>query len=398
MSLHGLSQARKKQSRRLIVDSPSPEPTAPSTTTASQRNTNTDENEEDDEYRIVTAASLRKKQKPKTQGGISANSALKAKLRAKLAPSFPTSSADPGAGTNAQNDYSLSYLEELRDATPATPTFFSAAENETVSTAGVVVVDDEDMPDAGFEVNAAMADDIDVPDEAFIAHMLEKRRQLASQSASASAPSAAKDFISLDDSASNHNSDDNESTSGVDPAPRESRLQHDDDLAENMDDVIAEGSDGRIPLSAAQEREQARRRRQDIEEMILEREEEEEGQDDTLYRREGDGDGESDSDGAWEDAQIQKGAFGMAAAAARDRETTRHQPSAAPVVLPEIPSLDAVLLRLLRKIEGITEHRDELRQALDRLQEEQESIERKENDLKEALNNPEFARIATGAR
>ncbi|KAK9372847.1 nineteen complex-related protein 2-domain-containing protein [Lipomyces chichibuensis] len=339
-----------------------------------------DDSDEQEDYHVVTAASLKKKRKNKTKG--LSSSLLNSKLRTKLAPNLPGFSS---AATASTTTYSKSYLGELRDSTPTTPAAYTngsknAGEQE----------DMEMLDDSLYGVDTAAGESVGgMPDEALINHLIERRHRKAE------APRKG-DFISLDDEASNKEIESNmEGVEMYDEQQNEriSRLQREDDVLENEYEMLAEGSDGRIPLSAAQEAEQKIQRRRDMEELINEREDEEQVGNENLYL---DGD-DSGSDSGWEQAQIQKGAFGSKAFAINHAEIGTNgiakqngtqEPSF--MVLQELPDLESVTKRLTVILDSMREQRDSHLKLLEEFNTQKEEIEVREGEVKEALSAAPF--------
>ncbi|KAK7206752.1 nineteen complex-related protein 2-domain-containing protein [Myxozyma melibiosi] len=339
-----------------------------------------DDDEEEEEPHIITASSLRKKQKTRAKG--LASDLARVRLRDKLAPSVPA------VKETSSTSYSASYLDELRGATPTTPAEFTKK----------VDFDDDQNRDSSdpkdedvFEVNAEMMEDIDVPDEAFISHMIERRREkaaaLAEEESKEETPSKAKNFISLDESAS----DGEEKMEGVETyeedtseRPSKGRLQREDDVPDNEFEEIAEG-DGRIPLSAAQELHQQQQRRREMEDMINDHEDDQpEAGDDYLYM----GEASSDSEDDWERAQLMKGAFGKRMNGTdQGVDQRKSETDSKFMVLQGLPDFDSVLKRLTLTLEKMRQHRDESFDSLKELEAERERIETRKAEVKEALES-----------
>ncbi|KAK9363044.1 nineteen complex-related protein 2-domain-containing protein [Lipomyces starkeyi] len=340
-----------------------------------------DDSDEQEDYHVVTAASLKKKRKIKTKG--LSSSLLNSKVRTKLAPNLP---GFPSATTANTTTYSKSYLDELRDSTPTTP----AAYTNGGKNAG----EQEDMEmhdDSLYAMDTAASESVGgIPDEALINHLIERRHRKAEIPRK-------DDFISLDDEASNEEVESNmEGVEMYDKHQNEriSRLQREDDILENEYEMLAEGSDGRIPLSAAQEAEQKMQRRRDMEELINEREDEEQEAGNEYLNLGGD---DSGSDSGWEQAQIQKGAFGSKAFSINHAEigsngmpkqNGTHEPSF--MVLQELPDLESVTKRLTVILDSMREQRDSHLKLLEEFNTQKEEIEAREKEVKELLSAAPF--------
>ncbi|KAK9356540.1 nineteen complex-related protein 2-domain-containing protein [Lipomyces doorenjongii] len=339
------------------------------------------DSDEQEDYHVVTAASLKKKRKNNTKGLRS--SLLNSKLRTKLAPNLP---GFPSASTANSTTYSKSYLDELRDSTPTTPAEYTNS--------GKNVAEQEDMEmvdDSLYSMDTAASESVGgMPDEALINHLIERRRRKAEVPRK-------DDFVSLDEEASNEDVESN--MEGVEmydkhQNERSSRLQREDDIFDNEYEMLAEGSDGRIPLSAAQEAEQKMQRRRDMEELINEREDEEqEVGKEYLYS----GGDDSGSDSGWEQAQIQKGAFGSKAFSINHAEIGSNgmpkqngtlEPSI--MVLQELPDLESVIKRLTVVLDSMREQRDSHLKLLEEFNTQKDEIEAREKEVKEALSAAPF--------
>ncbi|KAK9240579.1 nineteen complex-related protein 2-domain-containing protein [Lipomyces kononenkoae] len=340
-----------------------------------------DDNDKQEDYHVVTASSLKKMRKPKSKG--LSSSLLNSQLRNKLAPNLPSF---PSGNATRTPMYSKAYLDELRDSTPTTPAEYTNSGMNADEEGDLDMLDD-----SRYTVDTAEGDDVSaIPDEALINHLIERRHKKAE--------SFRKDeFISLDDEADN-----DEAQSDMDGVEmddkheheRTSRLQREDDVLENEYEMLAEGSDGRIPLSATQEAAQKMQRRRDIEEMINDREDEE-GQVGEEYGYIGEND--SGSDSGWEQAQIRKGAFGSRAFSTKQAEVRGNgipkqsgtrQPSFR--VLQQLPDLESVIKRLTVILDGMREERDSHLKLLEELNTQKEEIEAREKELREALSAAPF--------
>ncbi|KAK9488893.1 nineteen complex-related protein 2-domain-containing protein [Lipomyces starkeyi] len=340
-----------------------------------------DDSDEQEDYHVVTAASLKKKRKMKTKG--LSSSLLNFKVRTKLAPSLPVFPSATAANTTT---YSKSYLDELRGSTPTTP----AAYTNGGKNAG----EQEDLEmhdDSLYAMDTAASESAGgIPDEALINHLIERRHRKAEVPIK-------DDFISLDDEASNEEVESNmEGVEMYDKHQNEriSRLQREDDILENEYEMLAEGSDGRIPLSAAQEAEQKMQRRRDMEELINEREDEEQEVGNEYLHLGGD---DSGSDSGWEQAQIQKGAFGSKAFSishaeigsnGMPKQNGAQEPSF--MILQELPDLESVTKRLTVILDSMREQRDSHLKLLEEFNTQKEEIEAREKEVKELLSAAPF--------
>lgn len=322
---------------------------------------------------------LKKKQKSRNSKGLVAD-AMKTRIRENLAPNFPSISSN--SANQSGETYSTSYLNELRNSTPATPAEFTKLSKDNSQK----LVEDVEFTDgeALFEVNAEMAEDIDVPDEAFISHMIEKRRQKAEAVYTDSTTEA---FISLEEDASDDGISKMEGVEMDDESSmkssNKSRLQREDDVPDNEFEDIAEG-DGRIPLSAAQEFQQREQRRRDIKEMIDDHEDEQpEAGDDYLYM----GTASSDSEDDWEQAQLMKGAFGKKSSDDHSVHVKQQDAETKFMVLQALPDFDSVIKRLALTLDKMKQHRDESLKSLEELNLERERIEARKKEVKDALDN-----------
>ncbi|KAK9368488.1 nineteen complex-related protein 2-domain-containing protein [Lipomyces kononenkoae] len=349
------------------------------------RRTVTTNNQDDDDdgqesYHVVTASSLKKMRKSKTKE--LSSSLLNSQLRAKLAPNLPGFS---GNATSAPT-YSKAYLDELRDSTPTTPAEYANSDINADERGDIDLPDDSryHVDTAGSEGVAAM------PDEALISHLIQQRHKTAEGIRN-------DEFVSLDDEADNdeaHSDMDGVEMYDKHENERTSRLQREDDVLENEYEMIAEGSDGRIPLSATQEAEQKMQRRRDIEEMINDREDEERQFGDEYHYI---GENDSGSDSGWEEEQIRKGAFGSKAFSTKHadvesngipKQSGTQQSSFR--VLQQLPDLESVTKRLAVILDGMREERDSHLKLLEELNTQKEEIEAREKELKEALSAAPF--------
>ncbi|KAK9322469.1 nineteen complex-related protein 2-domain-containing protein [Lipomyces orientalis] len=339
------------------------------------------DDDDQDDYHVVTAASLKRKQKSKGKG-LSA-SLLSSKTRTKLVPDLPGFPSKASANTTT---YSKSYLDELRDSTPTTPAAYTSSHQNADEPGDIEMLDD-----SLYGEDTATGESVaGIPDEALVNHLVERRHKKAEAYRK-------DDFISLDDNASDEEVDANmEGVEMYDKPEQErmGRLQREDDVVENEYEMLAEGSDGRIPLSAAQETEQKKQRRRDIEEMIKEHEDEAaEVGNEYLY---GAGD-DSSSDSGWEQAQIQKGVFGSKAFSTNPTEADSNgvpkqsgTQESSFMVLQELPDLESVIRRLNVTLDSVREQRDSHLKVLEELNTQKQEIDAREKQVKEALSAAPF--------
>ncbi|KAK9460835.1 nineteen complex-related protein 2-domain-containing protein [Lipomyces oligophaga] len=330
-----------------------------------------------EEPQLITAAFLRKGLRRKQ--GLTAD-LLKARLRERLAPSSDETRLSSPSSSSI--NYSKEYLEELRSQTPSRPPEPCLAQepNDKTTTADVQVMADQQ----GIETKESMTEDIDIPDEAFITHIIEKRRQLAESYSERSNERKTDEFIPLED----EYGEGPIRMEGIEPAElREddddtetTRLQREDDIGENEYDMIAEGSDGRIPLSAKQQAEQHRDKQRLMQEALEEHEEEEE------YTAHIVGISD-DSDDDWEQAQIMKGAFGVKSASIESIKSKPTQSSKSAATLREIPDFETVLKRLKLTLEKLQRHRDDKIQSLRELTEEEHRVGERKKQLQLSLES-----------
>ncbi|KAJ8101465.1 nineteen complex-related protein 2-domain-containing protein [Lipomyces tetrasporus] len=338
------------------------------------------EDDEQDDYHVVTAASLKRKQKSKGKG-LSA-SLLSSKARTKLAPDLPGFPAAASANTTT---YSKSYLDELRDSTPTTPAAYTSSHHADEPG------DIEMLDDSLYGADTATAGSVaGIPDEALVNHLVERRHKRAEAYRK-------DDFISLDNKASDEEVvEDMEGVEMYDKPEQErlDRLQREDDVVENEYEMLAEGSDGRIPLSAAQETEQKKQRRRDIEEMIKEHEDEALEVGNEYFYGAGD---DSSSDSGWEQAQIQKGALRSKAFSTNPTEADSNgvpkqsgTQESSFMVLQELPDLESVIRRLNITLVSMREQRDSHLKVLEELNTQKQEIDAREKQVKEALSAAPF--------
>ncbi|KAK9476536.1 nineteen complex-related protein 2-domain-containing protein [Lipomyces japonicus] len=344
-----------------------------------------EDNEGGEHGGIVTPALLKKNKKKNNN---KSTSLFASKLREKLAPKLPL------AGSASEStSYSKSYLEELRDATPTTPAEFTQNggdddddddyDDDNVNKNDKNVEDGIDEGGETFEINLGMVDDLGIPDEALVSHIIERRHQAAAGSAGKTEHKSkfkSKEFISLDDDASDdkeQNEDDNDDEDeGRIDSHEDGRYDHyDDDLGEDAYDVIADGSNGRIALSAEQEKQQARQRRLDIAGAIDEYAEHEEASNGYLAE---------ESDDGWEEAQVQK-AYGWSS---KKQVTSDHGVDSANMTIQELPTMDLVLQRLTLILDGLKLRKNQDEKTLEELLGEDAQITAREEQVKQALNKP----------
>ncbi|KAK9466431.1 nineteen complex-related protein 2-domain-containing protein [Lipomyces arxii] len=345
----------------------------------------TDDSDDDSSPSIVKSVS---RKQVKRSGGLAA-SMLNSKLQSKLQPKLPTL---PTQAPSSANMYSKSYIDELRHSTMTTPAEYVTNTPTDSETKDVDMIDDDQLYIDDTDADVIMTDINEIPDEALINHLIEKRHQKAAQ---AEQPREESDFISLDD-------DDNSALNAALKEERDlngdygdnddykGRLQKDDGLAENQDDFIAENSDGRIPLTAAEAMQQKIRRRREMAELINDREDEEKiVADDYLVAD------DSGSDSGWEEAQLQKGAFGSKAfsnfmATTEKSAKSDRAPRSSSMVLQELPDLPSVIKRLKLALEAMSKQKQADIQLLEELQNQTEEISAREKQVTEALEGAPF--------
>ncbi|KAK9454928.1 nineteen complex-related protein 2-domain-containing protein [Dipodascopsis uninucleata] len=344
-----------------------------------------DEDEDLDETttdadKIVRPSDIKQKQKSRSLR--LSNSRVRSKLGVNL-PGLGQS----GASLSSSVSYSKSYLDELKSATPTAPITFETPDEESDFLDVAPTAIDEDMTHdiQTYEMNAAMIDDMNIPDEALVSHIIEQRRQRQEHNVKEK-ENKADEFISLDD--------DNDSTSAKDEEdsemedierPRDAVFE--DDGLDNEYNIIAEGSDGRIPLSASQAASQDHKRRRDIEEAINEYVEDEEDQNKNDYTH---ADSESESD--WENAQIRKGIYSGRSYLDGHRDTRSSalgiDEEPPQVVIQKLPDMDMVVKRLTLLLDDLRVQRDSHLKAIEDLIYQREEITRRESEVKEKLNQP----------
>ncbi|KAK9475086.1 nineteen complex-related protein 2-domain-containing protein [Dipodascopsis tothii] len=146
---------------------------------------------------------------------------------------------------------------------------------------------------------------------------------------------------------------------------------------------MAEGSDGRIPLSSRQAVEQQSARRQEMADAIEDFEDE--GQTEKLDGTTSESTtGDSDSD--WEDAQFRKGTFGARGYGRRDAPALGPDPGIDGMILQPMPTVDGALARLQTAMEAMRVRRAEHEAKLVELESDRASIAVREGEIQLELD------------
>lgn len=237
-----------------------------------------------------------------------------------------------GRDEDERPSYSKDYLAELKQSTPTTPANLSASSTDVEDEAGLAQGQLDIASKFGADLSRYSRPTA-IPTDAEIKEKKERRARLAKEN----------DFIALD--ASDEDDEDLDENVTRDETGRlilkpkekypETRLVRDDeDILEDFDDFT---TDGKMALGRKAEKEAAAKRKAEMASLIADAE----GQD----SEEDEDDSEAERNAAFEVAQTRHGNY---AHGAEDRDTER--PRTPPRIAP-LPSLDAVVERLRKRLE-----------------------------------------------
>lgn len=275
------------------------------------------------------------------------------------------------APTNLDHDrpsYNKDYLEELRHSTPSTPkdqSFRNTSEPSQTASREIDIASKFGANLSSYQPPTA------IPTDAEIKEKKERRARLAKE----------QEFISLDDDQDYDNDEEDDDNVTRDAQGRlilkpkeeyvETRLVPDDeDMYEGFEDFT---TDNRINFSRKAEKEAATKRKAEMASLIADAEGPNNDEDEA-------DESEAERNAAFEIAQTRHGNY----AAKDDQDEELARPQTPPKILP-LPTIDAVVERLRKKLEEMEILRMNKMKEMQRLVDEKSSIGEEEVRVQAAL-------------